>query len=105
MGAEKVTDEELAQSKGKPHRNIQTHTRSTYTQDKMGRAAANSALPTGKGHRGKLKEERGRNVKRPFFPEVGFLPRGLNLSACAGLKPFDSNTVLSKRTSGLDSMV
>jgi len=31
----------------------------------------------------------GRNVKGSFFAEMGFLPRGLNLSTSAGFKPFD----------------
>lgn len=33
------------------------------------------------------------------------LPRGLNLSVCAGLEPFNSNSDLSKRTSRLNSSV
>lgn len=34
-----------------------------------------------------------------------FFPIELNLSVCAALKPFDSDTDLSKRTSGLNSSV
>lgn len=45
MAAEKVTDEEVAQNKGKPHRSAQTHAQSSYPQDRMGRATAKSALP------------------------------------------------------------
>lgn len=89
---------------GKPTQK-QKHTWSTYSQGRKGRATANSPSckerTPGKAEGG----NRGRNVKGPFFPKMGFLPRGLDLSACAGLKRFVSNAILSKRTSGLDSTV
>lgn len=54
---------------------------------------------------GNVEGEKEREKCKGTFPEIGFLPKGVSLSAHADLKPFDSNAILSKRTSGLDSMV
>lgn len=54
---------------------------------------------------GNVEGEKEREKCKGTFPEIGFLPKGVSLSAHADLKLFDSNAILSKRTSGLDSVV
>lgn len=80
MAAEKVTDEKVAQNKRKPHRSKDIEevpaVRTGWAESLQTQLSVRKERTPRKAE----ERKRGENGKGPFFPETGFLCKGLNLS-------------------------